>query len=284
MGLGQPGALGGVKLLDCSFESVNPSSLVAAGALGGALAAGAFASLETLQFKSFLGDADLGALVPGLRVAPCAQTLRVLKLVESGISGGAGFELLAEAIAGGAFPSLVELNLGMNPLEDAALEAFAASLSAARPLALEVLLSDDTAVGNAGIKALASALREGHLGARLWELRFEKVPMPDEPYHVSDAAAHALAEAFAGGREYVKHLQLLSVDAPGMTVNGIMALVESACLHCPEIEKIVVSKNGGGCAEPGKGRRCAGRTGEAGRCPLCLPESKEPLQSAMLLV
>jgi hypothetical protein len=223
------------------------------GALGAALAAGAFASLQELilvieremeadDIGGMGGMGGMEALVQGLVAAPCAQTLR--SFVPSGsIEGGGWFSSLGEVMGAGQFPVLAEIGKSDSSIDDETAVSFASSLTAAGSQALEVLEFSYTRIGDGGVAALALALQQGRLGARLKQLSFLESEDEEDNPHITNAAAAALAEALVAGKQFVAQLEELRMVAPEMTMEGARALVEAVVAHCPKLERVELSSD-----------------------------------------
>jgi hypothetical protein len=233
---GRTGAFPGLQRLEMYGEDL--------GALGAALTAGAFASLQELRFEAFRESEGMGGmevLVQGLVAAPCARTLRSFEIIRD--QSGGWFSSLGEAMGAGQLPVLTTLKTSDISVGDEIAVSFASSLTAVGSQALEVLGFDQTRIGDGGVVALALALQQGQLGARLKQLSFlESEDQEDNP-HITNAAAAALAEALVAGKQFVAQLEELRMVAPEVTMEGARALVEAAVAHCPKLERVVLSSD-----------------------------------------
>lgn len=211
--------------------------------LGLAMAAGAFPTLQQLEFGPMvvLSDGDLEALVQGMVKAPCARTLRSLSLEGHLKDIGPGFTLLEKVIGDGRLPALRDLNLAHCKLGDAAIQEFASSLRVATKL--ERLRLELTGIGSEGISAIAEALGEGRLGSQLRELWFGEDEHDDDDCSDEEKAALALAEALEESRAYLTHLGILHFELLLDMDNGsgAKALLEAAGAHCPALARLVMT-------------------------------------------
>jgi hypothetical protein len=211
------------------------------GGLGAALAAGAFAALEKLKLKWNSGIFGAKALVQGLALAPCARTLRSFKFIgDCCHDSGEWISTFGAAIGACRFPALAELMFEDYTIDNEAVVPFASSLTAAGSQALEELHFQHMRFGNAGLTAIAAALREGRLGARLRELSFheDEAIGDDQGFLITDASVVALGAALVAGKQFVTQLEYLQMFAYRMTMKGAKALVEAAAFHCLRLKRL----------------------------------------------
>ena len=125
-------------------------------------------------YNNGLTAADLGLLGALGSVLPALETLLLVEL--SGSAGPDGVQRLAARLEAGVLPALTELTLSMH-VGDAGASALAAALDRGALPRLKSLMLHQTSVGDAGLVALAPALRR--LPA-LENINLWKNPLGDE--------------------------------------------------------------------------------------------------------
>lgn len=209
--------------------------------LGAAFAAGAFGALESLSVDVWVTADGLDALVQGLTVSPCSQTLRHLSFGPQAFEGQ-GMEALGVAISEGKFPALSDLSVVENFLGDDWVERFVSSAHKIAPL--ETLDLRKTGVGDASIRAVVVALCSGKLGGKLEELMFGETV---EDGRITDKAILNFARALRKIEEEedkpspVVNLETLGMEAPRVSRKAMAALLRAAVAKCPALEKVVLT-------------------------------------------
>lgn len=236
--LGRVGAFPGVKVLQCQIGlPVGGGGPSALRGLGDALAAGGFAALERLELELSNGHHAFSDILPGLAAAPCAGTLRAIKLHdEAGLIRSVELDALAVALRAGQFPALVELDLSRSPLRSLDLACLLSYFSAEAPLSLEVLHLNETRLGASDATVLAAALQEGRLGDRLREL-----VLWSPECALRDESISALRRAITWGRECVERLELLSVYTRDASLCQVEGLVYDAVKACSALKRLELS-------------------------------------------
>lgn len=134
--------------------------------LGDALAAGAFAALQTLKLRG-VTDTGLEALVGKLATSPCSRTLQEMELTGE-LEYGAGLKALGLALGAGKFPGLVRLGLEYNDIGQYAVEQFVSALGAtgaSSAASLEEINLRGNPLGDDGVAALAAGFKAGCFGS-----------------------------------------------------------------------------------------------------------------------
>eukprot|EP00964_Phaeocystis_antarctica_P074584 scaffold45874_cov62-Phaeocystis_antarctica.AAC.2 len=181
-----------------------------------------------------LSAADLATLSTLASVLPA---LHILTIGEStGAAGPDGVQRLAEGLGAGALPAVEIIILGFMHVGDAGAEALAAALDrGALPRLKHLELIMNTAIGDAGLVALAPALRRM---SELWRLNLRGNPLGDEGIAAlvaSPLPAGALP-ATTGGLKKLKTLDLDNTQVSDAGCAALASALNSGAL--PALERL----------------------------------------------
>lgn len=168
--------------------------------------------------------ATLGKMLPNW-----LPSLERVELAMNGI-GDAGIDALCDGLGRGALPSLRLLGLGGNCFGPQGAEALAAALRRGAMPKLEMLGLQGNPIGSQGVAALTTPLR------KLPALRFLRIGM-------CDIGDEGMASLFADdGKDDFKALEMLEIGFNGITDVGLAALLSAinrgAVPHLVELEAV----------------------------------------------